>query len=696
MARSSTPPPPATSVSEPAASLNPAQLDAVHHLGGPCLVLAGAGSGKTRVITHKIARLLQAGYAPGQIAAITFTNKAAAEMRERVKALIGARAAKPLVVSTFHSLGVRMLRSDGQRIGLKEQFSIMDSDDVLSILKDAGGSNDNALARRWQWAISLWKNQGLSSAQVEPADDDERVAQRVMQRYEERLAAFQAVDFDDLISVPVALLRRDAEVRAKWQDTLRYLLVDEYQDTNATQYEMLKLIAGERAMFTAVGDDDQSIYGWRGATIDNLRRLPDEYPNLKVIPLEQNYRSTGHILRAANAVIGHNPKLFEKKLWSAFGDGEPVRVVECDGEEHEAERAVASIQGQRGQGGQVAFKDFAVLYRANHQAKVFEKALRRANIPYKVSGGQSFFDRAEIKDLCAWLRLLVNHDDDPAFLRAVATPKRGIGHQTLASLGEFAAKWKTSLYEALFAESLGTMVNARAVGSLHEFGRYVNDLEYRARHTVGAEDAKALLLGWLKDIDYEKHLYEGEDSEKLAAARWSNVLDFVDWIAKRCGGEIENDGGLSVETERKSVLEVAQTISVIISLAERGDEQDVVTLSTLHAAKGLEWPHVVLAGINEGLLPFRSEDDEMTPQRLEEERRLMYVGITRARSTLVVSTLRRRKRGRDTIAGVPSRFIAEMKLHEVQQKEDPRAKLKALREAAAARAGAAAAAKVEP
>ncbi|WP_341893247.1 UvrD-helicase domain-containing protein [Variovorax sp. YR752] len=682
-------------MSEPVASLNPAQLDAVHHLGGPCLVLAGAGSGKTRVITHKIARLLQAGYAPGQIAAITFTNKAAAEMRERVKALIGARAAKPLVVSTFHSLGVRMLRQDGARIGLKEQFSIMDSDDVLSILKDAGGSNDNALARRWQWAISLWKNQGLTSAQVEPADDDERIAQRVMQRYEERLAAFQAVDFDDLIGLPVALLRRDAEVRAKWQDTLRYLLVDEYQDTNATQYEMLKLIAGDRAMFTAVGDDDQSIYGWRGATIDNLRRLPAEYPNLKVIPLEQNYRSTGHILRAANAVIGHNPKLFEKKLWSAFGDGEPVRVVECDGEEHEAERAVAFIQAQRGQGGQVAFKDFAVLYRANHQARVFEKALRRANIPYKVSGGQSFFDRAEIKDLCGWLRLLVNNDDDPAFLRAVSTPKRGIGNQTLASLGEFAAKWKTSLYEALFAESLGTMLNARAVGSLHEFGRYVNDLEYRARHTVGAEDAKALLLGWLKDIAYEKHLYEGEDSEKLAAARWSNVMDFVDWIAKRCGGEIENDGGVSVETEKKSVLEVAQTISVIISLAERGDEQDVVTLSTLHAAKGLEWPHVVLAGVNEGLLPFRSEDDEMTPQRLEEERRLMYVGITRARTTLAVSTLRRRKRGRDTVAGVPSRFIAEMKLHEVQQKEDPRAKLKALREAAAARAGAAAA-KVEP
>ena len=681
-------------------SLNPAQLEAVHHLGGPCLVLAGAGSGKTRVITHKIARLLQAGYAPGQIAAITFTNKAAQEMRERAKELVGARAAKPLVVSTFHSLGVRILRSDGERVGLKPKFSILYSDDVLGVLKDAGASSDNALARRWQWAISGWKNQGLNSAQVQPADADEQVAQRVMQRYEERLAAYQAVDFDDLIGLSYRLLQRDAGVRAKWQETLRYVLVDEYQDTNAIQYEMLKLLADhpderQRALFTAVGDDDQSIYGWRGATIDNLKRLPQDYPQLKVIALEQNYRSTGNILRAANMVIGNNPKLFEKKLWSAFGDGEPVRVVECDSEEHEAERVVARIQAVRGQGtagasivggAEIELRDFAVLYRANHQARVFEKALRKAGLPYKVSGGQSFFDRAEIKDLCAWLRLLVNNDDDPAFLRAVTTPKRGIGHQTLASLGEFAGQWKTSLFEALFSKSLGSVLSARALGSLHEFGRYANDLEYRARQTTGAEDAKALLLGWLTDIGYEKHLHEGEDSEKLAAARWSNVLDFVDWMAKRCGGAIENDGSTTVETEKQSVLDVAQTISVIISLAERGDDQNVVTLSTLHAAKGLEWPHVMLAGVNEGLLPFRSEDDDMTAERLEEERRLMYVGITRARSTLSVNTLKRRKRGRDTIMGVPSRFIAEMKLDEVKAKEDPREKLKALRAAAAARA----------
>ena len=662
-------------------TLNNAQLEAVHHLDGPCLVIAGAGSGKTRVITQKIARLLQAGYAAKHIAAITFTNKAAQEMRERAKSLIGPRAAKDLVVSTFHSLGVRILRSEGMRIGLKQQFSILDSDDVLGVLRDAGGTVDANQAKSWQWTISLWKNMGLNAEQAAriAKDDDERVAAVVMGRYQERLSAYGAVDFDDLISLPLRLLTEDAEALGKWQDTLRYVLVDEYQDTNAVQYDLLKALVGERAMFTAVGDDDQSIYGWRGATIDNLKRLPLDYPQLKVIPLEQNYRSTGAILRAANNVIAVNPKLFEKKLWSDFGDGEPVALIESDGEEHEAERAVARVLALRQDAGKYA--DFAILYRANHQARIFEKALRRAEIPYKVSGGQSFFDKSEIKDLCGWLRLLVNPDDDPAFLRAITTPKRGIGHQTLGSLSQFAGRWKCSMYEALFAESLGTALSSKAIGSLHEFGRCVNELAFRAKTTSGADDARSLLLEWLKDIGYEQHLLDNEENEKIGLARWSNVIDFVDWIAKRCGGQVTQDGGSSFEAEKQTVLEVAQTISVILSLAERGDEQDQVTLTTLHASKGLEWPHVFLASVNEGLMPFKADDEDMTPQRLEEERRLMYVGITRARTTLAVSTLRRRKKNRETVMGVPSRFISEMKLHEGGVKEDPREKLKRLREA---------------
>ena len=676
---------------------------------GPCLVLAGAGSGKTRVITHKIGRLIQAGLEPKRIHAITFTNKAAAEMRERAKALIG-RAAKEVVVCTFHALGVRLLRADGAALGLKPAFSILDSDDVTSILKDAGGTTDAKVARGWQWTISLWKNSGLNAAAAEAQakDNDERQIARIMARYEERLTAYQSVDFDDLISLPLKLLQHHEAVRTKWQAQVGHLLVDEYQDTNATQYDLLKLLVGgkpaKQATFTAVGDDDQSIYGWRGATLDNLKKLPLDFPALKVIKLEQNYRSTGAILQAANNVIAPNPKLFPKNLWSDLGAGEPVRVVDADNEEHEAERAVARIQGLIA-GTQVLaesrnardvtgapqvhhkeFRDFAVLYRANHMAKPFEKALRKAQIPYKVSGGTSFFDRAEVKDLCAWFRLWINNDDDPAFLRAVTTPKRSIGHQTLEQLGTFASSYKVSLFEALFSPSLGSVVSRKTLGSLHEFGRYVNDLEFRARQTIGAEAAADFLKDWLKEIGYEQHLQDGEETEKLAAARWGNVLDFCEWMSARCGGQVEDMSGANESVEVKSLLEVAQTVSLLSTISERESDQNVVTLSTLHAAKGLEWPHVMLIGVNEGLLPFQpggdkgaNDDPESRLERLEEERRLMYVGITRAQRSLAVSWTKRRKKGRETVPAKASRFIAEMALEKATTREDPREKLKALR-----------------
>lgn len=702
--------------------LNLAQLEAVNHLGGPCLVLAGAGSGKTRVITHKIGRLIHAGLAADRIAAITFTNKAAAEMRERASQLVG-RDAKKVLICTFHALGVRLLREDGAVLGLKKQFSILDTDDITSLLKDCGGTTDAATARGWQWTISAWKSAGLNAAQAlaQARDENERVAATIMARYEERLTAYQSVDFDDLISLPLKLLSEHEDVRARWQKKMGHVLVDEYQDTNATQYELLKLLVGERARFTAVGDDDQSIYGWRGATLDNLKRLPQDFPELKVVKLEQNYRSTSAILRAANNVIGPNPKLFPKTLWSDLGEGEPVRVVDADNEDHESERAVARILSLRSSSQHKEWRDFAILYRANHMARPFEQSLRKANIPYKVSGGQSFFDRAEIRDLCAWLRLLVNNDDDPAFLRSATTPKRGIGHTTLQALGNFATQYKLSLFEALFANSLGAALPARAVATLHEFGRAVNDLEYRARHTIGHEAARTFLTDWLKDIDYEKHLYDSEDNEKVAAARWTNVMDFCDWMAARCGGKIEDDAGVQVESERtgaagppqgarapsggsephavgsvgvKSLLEVVQTIALLSTLSDREQDQNVVTLSTLHASKGLEWPHVMLVGVNEGLLPFKMDEEpgqseaaaESMAQRLQEERRLMYVGITRAQRTLAVSWLKRRKKGRESIPGQASRFIKEMALDQNTVKEDPREKLRALRAEFAQRA----------
>ncbi len=684
--------------------MNLAQQDAVDYLHGPCLVLAGAGSGKTRVITHKIARLIQTGMPAKRIAAITFTNKAAAEMRERAKSLIG-KPAKDVLVCTFHSLGVRMLRQDGAVMGLKSAFSILDTDDVTSILKDAGGTVDANTARQWQWTISGWKSAGLNAEQALAAasDDGQRQAAIVMGHYEERLTAYQSVDFDDLISLPLKLLQNHPEVRHRWQAQMGHVLVDEYQDTNATQYAMLKLLVGETpdvARFTAVGDDDQSIYGWRGATLDNLRKLPVDFPALKVIKLEQNYRSTSAILRAANNVIGPNPKLFPKNLWSDLGEGEPVRVVDADSEEHEAERTVARIQSLRADGAVSSdgkqyreFRDFAVLYRANHQAKPFEKALRKANIPYKVSGGQSFFDRAEIRDLCAWFRLWANNDDDPAFVRAVTTPKRGIGHQTLGTLGVYASQYKLSLFEALFSSSLAAALSGKALGSLHEFGRYVNDLQFRARHTEGAENATLFLAEWLKEIGYEKHLYDGEESATLAASKWANVVEFCEWMAQRCGGQVEGVAGVD-EREIKNLLEVSQTIALLSTLSEREKDQNVVTLSTLHASKGLEWPHVMLVGVNEGVLPFKLKensgadgtvvrDEEAVAEdlatRLQEERRLMYVGITRAQRSLAVSWARRRKKGRELVAALPSRFIAEMALDQATTKEDPREKLRALR-----------------
>ncbi len=703
----------------PSHGLNLAQQEAVNYLHGPCLVLAGAGSGKTRVITHKIARLIQTGMAPRQVAAITFTNKAAAEMRERAQGLIG-KAAKDVLICTFHALGVRLLREDGTALGLKAQFSILDSDDVTNILKDAGGSTDTATARQWQWTISAWKSAGLNAAQAlaQAENDNDRITATIMARYEERLAAYQSVDFDDLISLPLKLLREHDAVRHKWQNLLGHVLVDEYQDTNATQYELLKLLTGgrppEQARFTAVGDDDQSIYGWRGATLDNLKKLPIDFPALQVIKLEQNYRSTSAILRAANNVIGPNPKLFPKNLWSDLGEGEPVRVVDADNEEHEAERAVARIQSLRAEGAMAQsgqqfkeFRHFAVLYRANHQSKPFEKALRKANIPYKVSGGQSFFDRAEIRDLCAWFRLWSNNDDDPAFLRAITTPKRGIGHQTLGALGVFASQYKVSLFEALFSSSLSASLNAKAIGSLHEFGRFVNDLEFRARRTEGHEAAHAFLTDWLKEIGFEKYIYDSEDNEKAASSRWSNVLEFCDWMAQRCGGQIDDVAGVSTR-EVKNLLEVSQTIALLSTLSEREKDQDAVTLSTLHAAKGLEWPHVILAGVTEGMLPFKPSDgadslggseradetaNEDMAQRLQEERRLMYVGITRAQRSLAVSWTRKRKKGREMVTAQPSRFIAEMGLDQATVKEDPREKLRALRAEFALKAQANAAAK---
>ena len=649
--------------------LNAPQRDAVNYLDGPCLVLAGAGSGKTRVITQKIAHLIeQVGYEARHIAALTFTNKAALEMQERIaKLLQDPKQAKALTVSTFHSLGVKILRQEAGALGLKDRFSIMDSDDCFSLVQDLAVTTDKQLIRRIQGAMSLWKN-GLidpDAALRQAVDEEEAQAARIYRNYVATLSAYQAVDFDDLIRLPVELFRSNEAVRDKWQRRLRYLLVDEYQDTNTCQYELVKLLVtgiGKKPLFTAVGDDDQAIYAWRGATIENLKTLQTDFPDLKVIKLEQNYRSSSRILQAANAVIANNPKLFDKALWSEHGLGDPVKVLAMDDDEAEADQVAITLSAHRFER-RAKFSDYAILYRGNHQARVFEKALRRERIPYTMSGGQSFFDRAEIKDIISYLRLIANGDDDPAFIRAVTTPKRGVGQATLEVLGAFAGQWQCSLFEAVFKGGLESKLADRQLTPLREFCTFINQLEARASRVGAAgtgDNAAAVLDDMMKAINYEHYLFDNFD-DRQAQGKWQNVLDFTSWLKEK------GNGGKDGDAAEKNLLELTQMVALMTMLEGRDETPDAVRMSTLHASKGLEFPHVFLVGVEEGILPHKGDPDapaDLLGARIEEERRLMYVGITRAQRSLHVSWCKRRKRARESVNCEISRFIKEMKLDE--------------------------------
>ena len=638
-------------------TLNPAQRDAVRYLDGPLLVLAGAGSGKTRVIAAKIGHLIESGFDPKRIAAITFTNRAAREMRERVGGLLAAQGrrklAADLAISTFHALGAKMLRADAKAVGLNPGFSILDPDDIEPIVAELIGTTDRARARAAQWAISRWKNAMIAPAAAGKAaqTDDESAAALAFRRYDDTLRAYQAVDFDDLIALPIALLSSNAAVAAKWRDRCGHLLIDEYQDTNPAQYRLLRLLTGERASFTAVGDDDQAIYGWRGASVDNLAQLPQDYPALKVIKLEQNYRSTVRILRSANALIANNPKLYAKKLWSEHGHGDPIRVTPAADDDAEAEGVVRRLLAHRFEH-RGRFSDYAILYRGNHQAKVFEQQLRAQNAPYEISGGQSYFERTEIKDLVSYLRLIANDDDDPAFIRAVTTPKRGVGATTLQRLGEAAAAHRTSLFGAVFADDTAAAIPARQREVLDAFCTLVNNLRHRAER----EPAGRLLDELVAAIGYEDFLVSTCD-RKQAEARWQSVRDFLDWLARKG----EQDG--------KNLLELTQTIALITMLeGQDGREPDAVRLSTLHAAKGLEFPHVFLVGLEEGLLPHR---ESIASGNVDEERRLLYVGITRAQRSLHLSFCRRRKRAAAPVECQPSRFLAELAQEDLRWAGEP-------------------------
>ena len=624
--------------------LNDQQEAAVEYMGGPLFVLAGAGSGKTRVITEKIAFLItQAGYRPHSIAAITFTNKAAEEMQERVSARLGRDDTRGLTVCTFHSLGMRILREEAEHAGYKKNFSILDASDSAKIIAELLGSSGREPVFKAQHQISLWKNSLLTpdAAFQAACDEWERQTAQIYASYQAMLENYQAADFDDLIRLPTALLRQDSTIRIEWQNRLRYLLIDECQDTNACQYAMMRALAGLEGRFTAVGDDDQSIYAWRGADMENLRRLQEDYPALKIIKLEQNYRSTARILKAANRVIANNPKLFPKMLWSKLGEGEAVRVAACQSEQHEAEYIVGQIARNKMVYG-ANYADFAILYRGNHQARVFEEALRSARIPYQISGGQSFFDKAEIKDVLCYMRLFANPNDDPAFLRAATAPKRGIGDTTLGKLNAYAKQNACSLFQA--AQSMGALgeLGNKSREAVQQFVMLVQDYRRRAEN----EDAGSVIQNLLAEIQFEAYLAGLDDNARTGEIRWKNVQELAAWLARKG------------EADGKNLIELSQTIALITLLEGRDDDEiDAVKLSTLHASKGLEYPFVYLAGCEEGLFPHA---DSVEAGALEEERRLMYVGITRAKHHLTLTHCVKRKRQGSFIFPEPSRFIAEM------------------------------------
>jgi ATP-dependent DNA helicase Rep len=650
--------------------LNPPQREAVKYLDGPLLVLAGAGSGKTRVITQKISHLIDhAGYNPKEIAAITFTNKAAREMQERVSKLMQGKNIKGLTIATFHSLGLQMLRQEASLLGYKPQFSILDSSDSFKILSDVLATTDKKLLKNTQWQISAWKNAFINPDQAKAAADEEltHAAAKVYQIYQQTLKAYQAVDFDDLIKLPVELFDQHTEALDKWQRKLQYLLIDEYQDTNACQYKLVKMLTGVRGQFTAVGDDDQAIYGWRGADVKNLVQLTEDFSKLKVIKLEQNYRSTVRILRAANAVISNNPKIlngqfFEKKLWSDLGTGDLIQVSAQQSDIAEAESVVMKLQAHKFEN-RTKYLDYAILYRGNHQARLLEEKLREQKIPYTISGGQSFFDKAEIKDLVSYLRLVANEDDDPAFIRAATTPKKGIGNTTLERLGEYASAHKISLFASAYEGSFQREIGQKQLDDLLTFCNYISNLQTRATKDPAGEVLNDLLIA----IQYEAFLYDAEEP-RAAEVKWKNVLDFIGWLTKK--GEDSTEFGN--ERDGKNLLELTQMVSLMSMLEGREEgEPDAVKLSTLHAAKGLEFGHVFLIGVEEGILPHSSSLEVNMEAQIEEERRLMYVGITRAQKSLTISWCKKRKRAGEVQMCEPSRFIAELPKDDVKHFGNP-------------------------
>ncbi|MGJ7250001.1 DNA helicase Rep [Morganella morganii] len=631
--------------------LNPGQQQAVEYVQGPCLVLAGAGSGKTRVITNKIAHLIRnTGYQPRQIAAVTFTNKAAREMKERVAQTLGRKEAKGLMISTFHTLGLEIIKREYKALGMKSNFSLFDDQDQLALLKELTFDHleeDKELLQQLVNQISNWKNALLTPEQAKGLARSERehTFAECYRRYELHLNSCNVLDFDDLITKPTLLFARDEQARERWQQRIRYLLVDEYQDTNTSQYQLVKLLVGKRAYFTVVGDDDQSIYSWRGAQPKNLVQLSKDFPELRVIKLEQNYRSSGCILNAANILIANNPHVFEKQLFSNLGYGDPMKVITANNEDHEAERVVGELIAHHFIN-KTDYKDYAILYRGNHQSRIFEKMLMQNRIPYRISGGTSFFSRPEIKDLLAYLRVLTNPEDDSAFLRIVNTPRRGIGPATIQKLGEWANTRDKSLYQASFDLGLGQTLSGQGLAALTNFTGWLAEVE-----KLVEREPLIAVRDLLHGLDYQSWLFETSASPKAAEMRMKNVDQLFSWMAEMLEGDDLNEPMTLAQVVTRF------TLRDMMERGEEAEELDQVQLMTLHASKGLEFPYVFLVGMEEGILPHQSSIDE---DNVDEERRLAYVGITRAQKSLFFTLCRERRQYGELLRPEPSRFLYEL------------------------------------
>lgn len=627
--------------------LNQQQLKACQITQRHVLVLAGAGSGKTRVITEKIAYLIQNQVAAESIWAVTFTNKAAREMRSRLKKN-HAHLGSQVNIATFHTLGLTIIRQHATVLGYKNNFSIFDSNDSIAVLKELSANNEDCKAIKWQ--ISELKNASISPelALQQAGDNNERQLAELYSAYQRQLLAYNALDFDDLIMQPLLLFANHAQILHQWQHKVRYLLVDEYQDTNACQYQLIKYLLGHTCRLTAVGDDAQSIYAWRGARVENLELLQAELPNLEVILLEQNYRSVNNILSCANALISHNASPFEKKLWSNSDNGELIDIIEAKNDADEAELVAMEILRQKLSTG-AKNSDFAILYRSNFQSASFAKALRMHNLPYTISGGQDFFAQTEIKDAIAYARLIANSDDDAALLRIINTPRRAIGAASLEKLATLAKQREISLLDACSNIALINKLSSSAQQRVERFYNAVKSWQQMAE----IEDAHQVLCCVLKDIDYHSWLQQNASNEQSANSKIKSIQELLDWL--------QNQGKRHLQ-QKKSPFMLADLVAKItlIDIMEQQNEAapiDAVQLMTLHAAKGLEFPYVFLTGVEEDILPHHNS---ILDGKVDEERRLCYVGITRARQGLSISYAKYRKKAGQLVATTPSRFLDEL------------------------------------